>query len=150
LLATLTAVGCARKEYSEVRPQSAADCRQQFENDEISKFLDRVTTRKAKDHWPAATVSFEVVAAKRPPNELENLIAKLAGDQEVSIEPRGDLIVIAVDRSRILDQRSASLSRDLADVCSIVEANDARLTRWRLTLHDVSLDDGVMHFPSVP
>ncbi|HEX5258671.1 MAG TPA: hypothetical protein VFW35_07810 [Sphingomicrobium sp.] len=150
VLLTLSSAGCTRKEQDELRPQSAAECRQQFENADLSKFFDQVTTRKAKGHWPAASVSFEVIAAKRSATELENFIAKLAGDQTVSIEPRGDLILIAVDRSRILDQGAASLSGDLAAVCSVVAANDAQLTRWRYTLHDMSLDDGLMHTPPVP
>jgi len=91
-----------------------------------------------------------VLAARRPADELESFIAKLAGDQEVSIEPAGDLIIISVNRSRILNQGAASLSGDLADVCSIVAANHARLTKWRYTLSDVSLDDGVMRSPPVP
>jgi hypothetical protein len=147
---TLAAVGCTRKEASEVRPQSAAECRQQFENAEVSKFLNRVTTRAAKDHWPAATVSFEAIAAKRPADKLENLIAKLAGDQTVSVETRGDVTVIAINRSSILIRGAASLSNELAGVCSIVAATDARLTHWRYTLVDVSLDDGLMHSPPVP
>jgi len=95
-------------------------------------------------------VSFEVIAAKRPADKLENLIAKLAGNQDVSIESRGDLTVIAVDRSKVLDQGTASLASDLSEVCSVVAANDARLRRWRYKLIDVSLDDGLMHSTPVP
>jgi hypothetical protein len=114
-----------------MRPQSAADCRRQFENPEISKFLDRVTTRQAKGHWPAATVSFEVVAAKRPANELENLIAKLADGQQASVEPRGDLVAIAVDRSGVLDQGAKSLSGDLAEVSSTIRRlHDVQTTHF--------------------